>query len=44
MPGSFWGTLGPWIKLLVVPQVSNLKIILQSLMEYSQDVSSCERI
>lgn len=32
------------IQFLVSPQVSNLKIILQSLVEYSQDVSNCKGI
>ncbi|KAF6094200.1 hook microtubule tethering protein 2 [Phyllostomus discolor] len=34
----FLGALGPWTQFLVSPQVSNLKMILQSLVEYSQGV------
>ena len=33
--------MGPWTQLLAPPQVSNLKAILQSLVEYSKDLSNC---
>lgn len=38
------GALGPWTQFLVSPQVGNLKMILQSLVEYSQGVSNCKGV
>lgn len=43
--GSAWPLLGGFQTLDTTPfppQVSNLKAILQSLVEYSQDVSNCK--